>query len=151
MSLLFSTFIHYRSPSWWRDLNLSHQNWTEETKNILLKAKRNIPESATASADIYGQIFSRSLSWQDAKPRPMGRQTRHHNILDHRRSMNWTWNCFYIKITNKLIDERIFPIGVKFLKFASLEDSFVINVKLLVSVLGYSRLTKSSQFWIRNK
>ena len=65
--------------------------------------------------------------------------------------MDSTWNCFYIKITNKLIDERTFLIGVKFLKFASLEDSFVINVKLLVSVLGYSRLTKTSQFWIRNK
>ena len=54
--------------------------------------------------------------------------------------MDWTWNCFDINtITNKLKDERIFPIGVKFLKFASLEDSFVINVKLLVSVLGYSQ------------
>ena len=49
------------------------------------------------------------------------------------------------------LDQRIFPNGVKFLEFAWLEDSFVMNVELLVSVLGYCRLSKTSQFWIRNK
>ena len=64
------------------------------------------------------------------------------------REGQWTELGTVLISLTSFIDQRIFPIGVKFLKFASLEDSFV---KLLVSVLDYCRLTKTSQFWIRNK
>ena len=140
MSLLFSTFIHYWSPSWWRDVNLSHQNWSGETKNILLKTKKNPRKVRQLPIDKYGQIFSRSLSWEDAKPRPMGRQTRHQNILDQRRSMDWTWDCFDVLISLNIsgLDED-FSHRSQVSKICFARRQFCINVKLLVSVLGYCR------------